>query len=209
MKKRGDHIWNENGEIVSAVEDAIMAPLKKAGVSLFYTIDEKKVDKEIQKLVYDVYKDAGDSDPYMSYRKEGLTLTYYIEGLEQVKTKPLESALLEILTDIAQDDWDETGRFDTIAAHLQTMVDRVIKKARKKVVSNGHPFTYNRRRSAAKIVTDFQRYVENATLAGSGHPELVEWHQDRLRIAKERMVRRLTGDSRPTEYMPRQPDVEY
>lgn len=73
---------------------------------------------------------------------------------------------------------------------------------------NGHPFTYNRR-SAAKIVTDFQKVVEEAAFAGSGHPELVAWRQERLEIARERMIRRLTGDSRPTAYMPKQPEVDY
>ena len=75
-------------------------------------------------------------------------------------------------------------------------------------MSNGHPFTYNRR-SAAKIVTEFQQFVEAAAFAGSGHPDLVEWHRERLAIARERMIRRLTGDSRPTAYMPRQPEISY
>jgi hypothetical protein len=68
--------------------------------------------------------------------------------------------------------------------------------------------TYNRR-SATKIVTEFQRFVEAEVMAGAGHPDLVEWHRERLAIAKERMIRRLTGDSRPTEYMPRQPEIDH
>lgn len=75
-------------------------------------------------------------------------------------------------------------------------------------MANGKPFTYNHR-SAARIVTMFEQYVEMAAMAGSGHPELVSWHQERLEIARERMIRRLTGDSRPTRYMPRQPEVEW
>ncbi len=73
---------------------------------------------------------------------------------------------------------------------------------------NGKPFTYNPR-SAAQKVTMFERWVRLHEIKGAMHPDLHEWIEECYAIARERMVRTLTGDSRPTRYMPRQPRVEY
>lgn len=62
---------------------------------------------------------------------------------------------------------------------------------------------------ANKIVRDFEAYVYEDTMAGSGHPDLVDWHAERLAIARERLICRLTGAPLPRLRMPEQPEVEY
>lgn len=64
-------------------------------------------------------------------------------------------------------------------------------------------------RSAAKIVTDFEKWVRLHEAKGAMHPDLRPWIEECYSIARERMVRRLTGDSRPTRYMPRKPEIDY
>lgn len=63
---------------------------------------------------------------------------------------------------------------------------------------------------ALKIVRDFEAIVDADTMAGAGHPALIEWHGERLAIARERMVRRLMGlPPDPELRMPEQPDLRY
>jgi len=63
---------------------------------------------------------------------------------------------------------------------------------------------------ARKIVADFESFVEANAVAGAGHPDLFEWHAQRLAVARERMIRRLMGlPADPGLRMPEQPEVEY
>jgi hypothetical protein len=62
---------------------------------------------------------------------------------------------------------------------------------------------------ANKIVRDFEAYVYEDAMAGSGHPGLVEWHAERLAVARERMICRLLGLPLPKLRMPPEPEVEY
>lgn len=64
------------------------------------------------------------------------------------------------------------------------------------------------RNAAARIVASFERIVEDAAHAGAGHPDLFDWHQERLAAARERIIRHLTGDPRPV-VLPEQPEVYY
>lgn len=64
------------------------------------------------------------------------------------------------------------------------------------------------RNAAARIVASFERIVEDAAHAGAGHPDLFDWHKDRVAAARERVIRHLTDDPRPVR-MPEQPEVSY
>jgi hypothetical protein len=69
----------------------------------------------------------------------------------------------------------------------------------------------NSRKSAAQIVASFERYVEDAAMAGGGHPDLIEWHKERLLIARERIIQHIMGNplAAAALKMPPQPHVEY
>jgi hypothetical protein len=66
-----------------------------------------------------------------------------------------------------------------------------------------------KRAYANRIVREFEAYVEQDAMAGAGHPDLIEWHAERLAIARERLIRRLMGGPWPTLRMPEPPDVRY
>lgn len=61
---------------------------------------------------------------------------------------------------------------------------------------------------AAQAADALIRIAQDEAFAGSGHPELVEWHRERLAAARERVIRHLIADPRPVR-MPAKPDVEY
>jgi hypothetical protein len=66
------------------------------------------------------------------------------------------------------------------------------------------------RQYARKVVLDFEAAVEANAMAGAGHPDLIEWHGERLAVARERMIRRVMGlPADPGLRMPDQPEVEY
>lgn len=62
---------------------------------------------------------------------------------------------------------------------------------------------------ANKIVRDFEAYVYEDAMAGAGHPDLVDWHAQRLAVARERMICRVMGRPLPKLRMPEQPEVDY
>lgn len=64
------------------------------------------------------------------------------------------------------------------------------------------------RRSAALIVAAFERIVEDAAMSGSGHPDLMGWHAERLAVARERITLYLMGEQ-PKLRTPEQPEVRY
>lgn len=64
------------------------------------------------------------------------------------------------------------------------------------------------RNTAARIVASFERVVEDAAFAGSGHPDLLEWHAERLAAARERLIRHIIGDKRVVR-LPERPEIEY
>lgn len=64
------------------------------------------------------------------------------------------------------------------------------------------------RGAASTIARAFERAVEEAVMAGAGHPDLREWRQECLNVARERLIRRLTDDPRPVR-MPPQPEIDY
>jgi len=61
------------------------------------------------------------------------------------------------------------------------------------------------RTQAARFVTIFEKHARADELKGSDHPALRPWIHERYLIARERMIRKLVGDQRPTDYMPRYP----
>lgn len=67
---------------------------------------------------------------------------------------------------------------------------------------------YNRTQ-AKRIVTIFEQFVEASVMAGAGNPYLIDWKRERMAIARERMIRRLSGDSRPTDPMPPRPETRH
>ena len=64
-----------------------------------------------------------------------------------------------------------------------------------------------KRAYANKIVRDFEAYVYEDAMAGAGHPDLFDWHAERLAIARERMICRLMGLPLPKLRMPPEPEV--
>lgn len=64
------------------------------------------------------------------------------------------------------------------------------------------------RNTAARIVASFERIVEDAAHAGGGHPDLFDWHAERLAAARERLIRHIIGDKRRV-VLPPQPEIDY
>ena len=64
------------------------------------------------------------------------------------------------------------------------------------------------RNTAARIVASFERIVDDAAMAGGGHPDLREWHAERLALARERLIRHIIGDKRQVR-LPPQPEIDY
>lgn len=66
------------------------------------------------------------------------------------------------------------------------------------------------RRSAGKIVADFEKWVRADEMRGANHPELRDWIHECYLVARERMVHYLTGEEgRPVRPLPEPPQIDY
>jgi hypothetical protein len=65
------------------------------------------------------------------------------------------------------------------------------------------------RTKANRLVRDFEAVVQDEAHSGAGHPDLFDWHRERLKVARERLIRHMAGQDTKGLRMPRQPEVEY
>lgn len=67
------------------------------------------------------------------------------------------------------------------------------------------------RRQASSLIRHFESYVRQDEERGAGHPDLMEWHQERYEIARERLIQHMMGNplAAAAMRMPEQPHVEY
>lgn len=65
--------------------------------------------------------------------------------------------------------------------------------------------------SADRMVQALIRVAQDEAMAGADHPDLREWHTERLAAAKQRLVLRLMGDHQAAERirLPERPEIDY
>lgn len=65
--------------------------------------------------------------------------------------------------------------------------------------------------AADRIVQALIRIAQDEAMAGADHPDLRDWHSERLALAKQRVVFRLMGEHQAADRirLPERPEIDY